>query len=308
VTALPDVSDAPEPRVGGDPVEVAVGVHVIPDRRVPLVPNIGIVVGDHAALVIDTGLGQRNAEYVLSQAKRLANDRPLYLTITHFHPEHGFGAQVFKGEATIVYNRAQRAELRRKGQAYLHMFTGLAPAIAAELVDVELTEPDITYDGGQAEIDLGGRKAELRASGPAHTSSDQTILVDGKVLFTGDLAETRMFPIAPYFPPHDTDVDPGRWITVMDELLALQPEIVVPGHGEVTDATLLTDVRDYLTHIRERTDHLRAEGAGPDDAVAAIEAETRSRWSSWDNPEWIGFMVHATYNTATYKTKASDQG
>src|SRR4051794_36326114 len=90
---LPDVSEAPPPIVGGEPVEVAGGVFVLRDNRVPLVPNIGFVVGDRATLVVDTGLGRRNGEYVLAQAKRLANGRPLYLTTTHFHPEHGFGAE-----------------------------------------------------------------------------------------------------------------------------------------------------------------------------------------------------------------------
>ena len=128
--ALPDVSGAPAPIVRGEPVKVAEGVFVIPDHRVPIVPNVGIVVGDRAALVIDTGLGPRNGTYVLDQARRLAAGRPLYLTITHFHPEHGFGAQAFKGAATILYNRAQRDELRRKGAAYLDLFTGLGPDIA----------------------------------------------------------------------------------------------------------------------------------------------------------------------------------
>ena len=95
----PDVSKAPPPVVRGEPVEVAGGVFVIPDNRVPLVPNVGIAVGDRAALVIDTGLGPRNGAHVLDQARRLAGDRPLYLTMTHFHPEHGYGAQTFAGAA-----------------------------------------------------------------------------------------------------------------------------------------------------------------------------------------------------------------
>ena len=105
---------SPAPIVRGAPVEVSDGVFVIPDERVPLVPNVGIVVGGYAALVIDTGMGRRSADHVLETAKELSGGKPLYLTITHFHPEHGFGAQVFEGDATIIYNRAQRDELRRR--------------------------------------------------------------------------------------------------------------------------------------------------------------------------------------------------
>lgn len=290
----PDLTGSPPPVVRGEPVEVADGVHVIPDGRVELVPNVGIVVGADAALVVDTGIGPRNGAYVLEQARRLAGDRKLYLTVTHFHPEHGFGAQEFKGAATIVYNRGQRDELHRKGAAYLDMFKGLGEAVAAELEGVTLVDPDVTYEG-RAEIDLGGRVAELRTVGPAHTAADQIVLVDGRVLFGGDLLETRIFPIVPYFPPYDTDVDGDGWIAVLDELLALAPEIVVPGHGEVTDATLIRDVRDYLGHVRAEADRLRAEGASADEAATVIDRAARARWSTWERPEWIGLAARAFY-------------
>jgi glyoxylase-like metal-dependent hydrolase (beta-lactamase superfamily II) len=291
---VPDLRESPPPIVAGEPVEVAGGVFVIPDHRVELVPNVGIVVGDRAALVIDTGLGPRNGAFVLEQARRLAPGRRLYLTVTHFHPEHGFGAQAFTGAATIVYNAGQRADLRRKGAAYLDMFTGMSPAIAAELAGVEFVEPDLVYDR-EAELDLGGRTAALRAVGPAHTSSDQIVLVDGRVLFGGDLLETRIFPIVPYLPPYDVDVDGDGWISVLDRLGALEPEVVVPGHGEVTDAGLIHDVRGYLAHVRAEATRLRAAGVSAGDAAAVIEKDARARWSTWERPEWIGFAARAFY-------------
>ncbi|WP_079145899.1 MBL fold metallo-hydrolase [Streptomyces lydicus] len=291
----PDRRDAPAPLVRGEPIEVSDGVFVISDNRVPIVPNIGIVIGDHAALVVDTGIGPRNGRYVLDQAKRLAGDRHLYVTLTHFHPEHGFGAQAFKGAATIIYNATQRTELRHKGAAYAEMFRGLSPAVAAELADVRFVEPDVTYTG-EAEVDLGGRTVALREVGPAHTLGDQIVLVDDRVLFGGDLLENRMFPIAPYFPPHDTDVDVRRWITVLDQLLDLDPAIVVPGHGEVADTSLIRDVRDYLDHVGTETARLRARGATADEAADVIGEDAGSRWSTWEHPEWTNFAVRAFYH------------
>lgn len=290
--AIPDVSTAPPPLVRGEPAEIADGVHVIPDRRVPIVPNVGIVTGDRTVLVIDTGIGPRNGDYVREQAERLADGRRLYLTLTHFHPEHGFGAQTFRGAATIIYNRAQHEELRRKGAAYRDMFTGMSPAIAAELAGAEFVDPDVTYDT-EARLDLGGRTAVLRACGPAHTAGDQTVLVDDRVLFTGDLVETRMFPIAPYFPPHDADVDAARWIDVLDDLLAAGPETVVPGHGEVAGAELIREVRDYLAYVRGRVAELDAAGTPVEEAVARLDEEARAHWSTWANPEWIDLTVRA---------------
>src|SRR6476619_308131 len=71
--------------------EIAEQVFVIPDRRVPLVPNIGLIGGRDAVLVVDTGMGPANGTRVLEAARDMAKGRKLILTITHFHPEHGFG-------------------------------------------------------------------------------------------------------------------------------------------------------------------------------------------------------------------------
>ena len=249
-------------------------------------------------LVVDTGMSLDSAAYVLGQAKRLAEGKPLYLTVTHFHPEHGFGAQVFADASTIVYNREQRDELRLKGAGYIEMFKGIfGQHVVTALEGVELIDPHEVYDG-ETEIDLGGHVVTLRTFGRAHTGGDQVVIVDGRVLFGGDLFETRMFPIVPYFPPDDVDVDGSAWIAVLDELLALAPAIVVPGHGEVTDATLIRDVRDYLAYIRDEATRLKAAGASEDEAVAEIEPAALARWSDWDNPEWIGFAVRCFYAEA----------
>jgi glyoxylase-like metal-dependent hydrolase (beta-lactamase superfamily II) len=134
--------------------------------------------------------------------------------------------------------------------------------------------------------------------GPAHTAGDQTILVDGRVLFGGDLFETRMFPIVPYFPPADTDVDGSRWITVLNQLIALDPAVVVPGHGEVTDVSLIRDVRDYLDYVRSEAGRLRASGVPAADSAAAIEQGARVRWDNWANPEWIDYAARAFYQAS----------
>lgn len=124
--------------------EVARDVVVIPDRRVLLVPNIGLIGGQHSVLVVETGMGPGNAETVLRFAAEYAKGRKLYLTTTHFHPEHCFGAQVFAGEATYLVNRDQAADLRTKGPGYIEMFKGLGESVARQLTGVELVQPEST--------------------------------------------------------------------------------------------------------------------------------------------------------------------
>src|SRR5690242_3517772 len=195
--------------------ELADDLLVVPNRGVPLVPNIGIIGGREAVLVVETGLGPSNAERVLAFARDVAKGRRLFLTTTHFHPEHAFGAQSFAGEATYLANRAQAEDLRAKHAGYLQMFRGFGGPVADRLAGATLTLPGIVYDHDHA-LDLGGRIVRLSATGAAHSRGDQVITVpDAGVLFTGDLVETGQFAIFPWFPPHDTDVTGLGWITVM---------------------------------------------------------------------------------------------
>lgn len=285
----------PAPVVVNEPTEVADGVHVIPDGRVPLVPNIGIVVGEAAALVIDTGMGPANGATVRSHADRLADGRQLFLTLTHFHPEHGYGAQAFDGRATILYNRAQADELRAKGPGYLAMFRTFGENVAAYLQDVRLVEPQVAYDGA-AEVALGGRRAELFTRGLAHTRGDQLVFLrEQSVLFTGDLVESRCFAIFPWFPPDDVDVDGDRWIALLEELERLEPAVVVPGHGEVGGVEVVTEAREYLCRLRDETRRLIAEGASEDDTAAELDRSFRALHPDWDQPEWIAFGARCFY-------------
>jgi glyoxylase-like metal-dependent hydrolase (beta-lactamase superfamily II) len=276
----------PEVQVSGAQ-ELARDLVVIPDRRLPLVPNIGVIGGTQSVLVIDTGLGLVNAEQVLAFATEFARGRRLYLTTTHFHPEHAFGAQVFAGAATYLINRAQAEDLSVKGPGYLEMFKGLDEVVARRLEGVQPAAPDLVYDQ-QYDLDLGGRIVELRATGRAHSQGDQVITVpDDGAMFTGDLVEAGQFAIFPWFPPHDTDVSGTRWLTVMERLALEKPRIVVPGHGDVGGPELLADVRDSLQLLRDETWVRRDSGAGEQTIAAEVRAVMLAKYPRWDGQEWI---------------------
>ncbi len=278
----------PEPVVRIEEVrELARDLVVIPNRRVPLVPNIGVIGGTHSVLVVETGMGPRNAETVLTFAAEYAAGRRLYLTTTHFHPEHAFGAQAFAGEATFLVNRAQAEDLAEKGAAYLDMFRELGEPVARQLEGVEIATPDLVYDDAY-DLDLGGRVVRLRAAGRAHSRGDQVITVpDAGVMFTGDLVEAGQFAIFPWFPPYDTDVSGTRWIAVMRRLADASPRVVVHGHGDVGGPRLLADVRDYLELLRDETWARRDSAVSEQTIVEEVGALMIERHPEWAGREWI---------------------
>jgi glyoxylase-like metal-dependent hydrolase (beta-lactamase superfamily II) len=270
--------------------EIAPGVHVIPDRRVNLVPNVGIVEGNTGVLVVDTGMGPANGRLVLEAARRRGGDRRLYLTLTHFHPEHGFGAQSFVDGATIVYNRAQADELAENGQEFIALFSGFGPEVAELLEAVELVQPNDTYEG-RTELDLGGRTVELHEAGGAHTRGDQIVLLPAEsVLFAGDLVENRFFPIL-----FGDIADGPAWIETLDRLEAFGASTVVPGHGEVGGPELIRDVRMYLLEVRDEVADRLKRDADVETIAAELGPAIRARYEAWDNPEWIDFAIKNFY-------------
>jgi glyoxylase-like metal-dependent hydrolase (beta-lactamase superfamily II) len=272
------------------PQQVRERVWVFTDQRINLVPNIGVVVGDDATLVVDTGMGRRNGERLLERVRELS-DKPLLLTLTHFHPEHGWGAQAFAGAATIVYNRVQREELEEKFGPFVELFSSFGPEIAELLSGVRLVRPHVVYDGDEAEIDLGGVTVQLSYHGPAHTRGDQLVLLPSeRVLFTGDLVENRFFPILP-----DEDAHGSDWIALLERMEALEATTVVPGHGEVGEIALIGEVREYLEDVRMRVNEAVANGTTLEDAKSQLEPEIRRRYPTWDNEIWIAFAIENFY-------------
>ncbi len=275
--AAAQVADPRPPTVDTSNVqEVAPGVWVFRDHRTWLVPNIGIILGNDAALVVDTGLGPANGERVLDLARRLAGNRRLLLTLTHFHPEHGYGAQAFRPDATILYNRAQREELDAKGA----------------LDGAEIVMPHTVYDGPSAEIDLGGRKVELRTWGTAHTRGDQIVfLPPERILFAGDLIEERSFPIFPWFPPQDQEIDDARWVGILNGFRGFDPAVVVPGHGDMGGIQIAMNLAAHIEDVGRQVRALRKQGQAPGQIVAEIKPKIIAAYPTWEHPGLIDWEL-----------------
>ncbi len=288
------VTDLRPPTVDtSNPEEIAEGVWIVRDHRIWLVPNIAIILGRDAALVVDTGLGPANGERVLALARRLAGSRQLILTLTHFHPEHGYGAQVFRRDASIIYNRAQRDELIEKGARYIDLFRKTqSPAAAAALDGTEIVMPHVVYDGSRAEIDLGGRTVELQTFGTAHTRGDQVFLPRERTLFAGDLIEERMFPIFPWFPPADTEVDGLRWVSVLNGFRRLDPALIVPGHGDPGQIGIALNLASQIETVRRKVRALRAAGKTAEEIIREDKPEIIAATPDWEHPDLLDWEIN----------------
>jgi glyoxylase-like metal-dependent hydrolase (beta-lactamase superfamily II) len=274
-------------------IKVSDHVYVIPDGRVNLVPNIGIVVGARATLVIDAGMGPRNGQTVLRELAKVNKNTELYFTTTHFHPEHMTGVQAFPANTIVIRPEAQQEEVERKQPEFIQNFSKRTADLKALLQDVKPRPPDILFDK-EAKLDLGGVTVRLLWLGPAHTRGDNFIFVqeDG-VLFTGDGVINRFFPIFP-----DKDASGKNWLSILDQLDEFHPRTVVPGHGEVGDAKLIGIERTYLKAVQSRVVELKAQGKSAEESAKLLSTEFRAKYPDWENPGWIADAVERFYAEA----------
>ncbi len=279
----------------GKTIQIAEGVYLIPDQGIALVPNVGIVVGEEAVMVIDTGMGPANAEIVLSEVRKITDLPIRYLVTTHFHPEHNYGAQSFPDDTIIIFSMAQQRDLARKGEEYRKWFSEMFGDEVRQLLEpVEIVPPDVTFER-KARVDLGGLPVELHYFGhPAHTGGDTVIyLPQQKVVFAGGLAPHNLFPILA-----DADSSVSGWLESLGPLSALDAEIVVPDHGELGDPTLFREVRDYFQSLQSRALELKGKGVGLESAQETLFEEFTERHPDWGEPHWIRNAVERVYAEA----------
>ena len=225
-------------------------VWAIPDGSASLVPNVGIVVGKKAVLVIDTGMGTRNGETVLREVTKVGPGKPIYIVTTHVHPEHDMGAHVFPKDSKLLRSKDQIEDIAAGAGMNLVPVFAQRSALNVELLkDAKHRDADVVFDRDYT-LDLGGLKAKIYAMGTNHTHGDTAVFVDG-VLFSGDVA---MRP-QPSFANPTAKI--SHWLESLDKLEALKPRQIVPSHGPFGDVAIIAGYRSYLTRIRDRTAELK---------------------------------------------------
>ena len=268
-------------------------VHVISDLNVGLVPNVGIVVGSRATLVVDTGLGPRNGETVRRVAAGLSANRELYVVSTHFHPEHALGESAFPAEARIVRARAQQQDIDEFGLALAKTFASRSPLVAQLLDGAQFRKADILFDREHT-LDLGGVRVRLLSLGPTHTRGDTMIWVEGdRILFAGDVVMNRTF--VAFASPYSSV---KAWLADFDQIEPLHPVKVVPSHGPVGDASLIADQRTMMSAIRSRAAELKRQGKSADETATTVQHEFQTKFPEWAAPARVGAIAKAAYSEA----------
>jgi glyoxylase-like metal-dependent hydrolase (beta-lactamase superfamily II) len=266
--------------------------YAIPDGGVGQVPNVGIVVGRRAALVIDPGLGRRNGQTVAREVARLSGSGEIYLASTHYHVEHTTGLAAFPATARYVNSKAQEEDFERGAAVHAGRFREMSPVHAELLRDMSRRPADITFDR-EYTLDLGGVRVRFLMLGPTHTRGDTAFFVEGdNVLYAGDLVMNNSFVAA------NQESSMTAWLAALDAFERMAPRVIVPAHGPIGDGALIGINRGFLQAIDARVRQLKAQNRPIDEVAATVQSEMQAKYPTFERANGVAGAARAAYAAA----------
>jgi glyoxylase-like metal-dependent hydrolase (beta-lactamase superfamily II) len=260
--------------------------------------NAGLIVDGEETLLVDTlftvGLTQDMLD-IMRDAAPAANNIGKVVN-THANADHIWGNQLVKDAeiiastgcaeefdhfmpAQVIEMMANAKDLGVLGEFVEHCFTPF------DFSGIELTPPTTTFDK-ELTVQVGDKAVELYNVGPAHTRGDVLAYVPGdKAIFTGDIIFNEGHPVI-------WDGPIANWQAACERILALDVDVVVPGHGPVTDKTYVRKFKGYLDYIEAES--RKGFDAGLSEWDAACEISLAD-YDTWLDAERLIGNVHALY-------------
>ena len=273
--------------------------------------NCGLIVGDGEALLVDTQWDVPCTQAVLDAAARvLGSARIAHVVNTHSDGDHCWGNQLLPDAQTISSQATfdEMLELHPRSMIQLGLAArtlGRVPALKADQVGqwfrgmlasyrfggVTRTRARYRFRG-QMNLAVGGRQIELIELGPAHTSGDLIVHVpDARAVFTGDLLFIDCTPVMWAGPL-------GNWLAALDRILAMDVDVIVPGHGPIADKAGIRRLKGYFEFIDHEARRRYDAGVSADSAAREIVLSkdfAESPYAAWDSPERLLVNVHTLY-------------
>lgn len=245
--------------------EIADGIFTIVHGQGEVgVANASFVIEQGRALVIDT---MTFPEMAASMADEIAHRGGHVENVlnTHHHIDHMGGNKVF-AEARIVAHAASISTVQKLGFP-VPVYQRLMPQFRERFAGLELVIPTPLPD--HLALPHGG---ELLAFTPAHTPADLAVWFPrSRVLIAGDICFNRVVPLA-------VNGLISGWLEALDALIALEPEVVVPGHGPLATLADLHTLRDYFTALQRLGREAVQENVTLRDALARFDPGPLAEW------------------------------
>ncbi|MFC5718641.1 MBL fold metallo-hydrolase [Streptomyces gamaensis] len=240
--------------------------------------NAGFVSDGGRTALIDTAATERRARLLREAVTASGAPLPSTLVNTHHHGDHTYGNWVFP-EATVIGHEGCRSETVAAG----HQLHAIWPG--TDFGEIRITPPTLTYTDSLT-LFVGDIEVRLLHPGVAHTVGDTVVwLPEQRIVFTGDLVFNGGTPFVPMGSLSGS-------LAALERLRALDAEIVVPGHGQVTDPGVYDAVEGYLRFVDELARDAYAQGKSPLEAARSADL---GEFAGLQESERLVANVHRAY-------------
>jgi len=234
--------------------------------------NIGLIVVDKSALVIDSGWFPRISAELIATIEDRLGCRPEILVNTHYHSDHTFGNQSFDVPIMAVEQSRELMDQCRRthwSREEIEKFTKDDPTMAVEWENLEITPPTETFDE-KKEFMFHGLPLVFERVGGHSPDSTMIYCAPHKIIYTGDLVFSQRYPT---LLEHDGDLD--GLLSALARLLYMDIETIFPGHGPACDKVTVQNLIDYWGCLMSAAKSLTRLTASEDDAVRSLAAQCR---------------------------------
>ncbi|MBK6928309.1 MAG: MBL fold metallo-hydrolase [Comamonadaceae bacterium] len=248
--------------------------------------NIGLVVTPAGAVLIDSGATFQSARKIHEAAKKVTTQPIRWVINTGDQDHRWLGNGYFKslGIETIAHADGEDDMKARAGE----QMEGLK--VLKERLDGTVpTLPTRFVKDKDTRLELGGVAIELKHRSGGHTPGDALVWLPQKnVLFAGDVVYVdRVLGLHPVSCTK-------TWLESFAVIDSLQPQIIVPGHGKVTDlATAQAQTRDLLLALRAHMKKAVDDGTDISTAVKSFNGQLFAHLKHAD--VWIPQLANMTY-------------
>ena len=235
--------------------------------------NIWIVFEDYV-LCYDANFPKEAGDVVA--AIRKTTDKPIrYVLDSHHHGDHAYGNAVFAKAGATVIASANTARLLRVNGPKEFAEAGKGKEGRKDVANSYLKVPDLIFDE-KLVFEDSKQRVEIYFLGHAHTAGDAFLyLPKQKILCTGDACTNGPFN----FMGHS---DSASWIRVLEKAQQLDPKIVCPGHGPLSDKSVLAKQRRYFVELREQVKKGIDAGKEFDDILKSIDMPWHKEWTTME--------------------------
>ncbi len=244
------------------------------------VSNAGVIAGPAHMMAIDSLGAPLHAKAFIAAAKRAVPGKPFdRLALTHHHIDHIAGNRYFLPAEIVGHSYCREAMLATKIATPLwEKRDGWADG-----TEERKLYPPVTTFNDMVTYRYGDLAVELIFNGPAHTWGDVMVYIPRhKILFAGDIA---FFYVAPFC----QNAHVTKWLGAIDRIMAMDVDVIVPGHGPLGGKKELKEMADYLRLFKAQARQRFDAGMSAGKAAADI--------SLGHFDEWIGAPEKLVMNT-----------